>query len=126
MPVDFDSNDITTPEDVDQLVRTFYGKVLKDELLAPYFAGIDLAHHLPRMVAFWALILLDQEGYKGNVYDKHAHLKVDNRHFDRWVELFSSTVDECFAGEKAELAKQRAKLLQYTFVSKMEKGKTTT
>lgn len=126
MPIGFDSVDITAPEDVDQLVRAFYGRVLKDELLSPYFADIDLGHHLPRMVAFWALILLDQEGYKGNVYDKHAHLKVDNSHFDRWVGLFSRTVDEHFAGEKAELAKQRAKLLQYTFVSKMEKGKTTT
>jgi len=112
--------EITTQDDVNHLVREFYGKVLKDELLSPHFAGINLEHHLPRIAAFWALILVDQEGYKGNVFDKHAHLKIDNRHFDRWVELFSQTVDEYFIGEKAELAKQRAKLLQYTFVNKME------
>jgi len=112
-------SDIATQEEVDHLVREFYGRVLRDDLLAPYFAGIDLEHHLPRMVAFWALILIDQEGYIGNVFDKHAHLDINNSHFDRWVELFSQTVDEYFIGEKAELAKQRAKLLQYTFVSKL-------
>ena len=111
--------EITTQKHVDQLVRSFYDKVLKDELLSPHFAGVDLEHHLPRIAAFWALILIDQEGYKGNVFDRHAHLKIDNSHFDRWVALFTETVDEYFTGEKAELAKQRAKLLQYTFVSKL-------
>ena len=121
MPNTGNKVEIKTQDDVNHLVRNFYTKVLKDELLSPHFAGIDLEHHLPRIAAFWALILIDQEGYKGNVFDKHAHLKIDNRHFDRWVELFSQTVDEYFIGEKAELAKQRAKLLQYTFVSKLEK-----
>ena len=113
--------EITTQDDVNHLVREFYNKVLKNELLAPHFAGINLEHHLPRIVAFWALILIDQEGYKGNVYDKHAHLDINNNHFDRWVQLFTETVDEYYVGEKAELAKQRAKLLQYTFVSKLGK-----
>ena len=121
MPDSQNKVEITTQDDVNHLVSQFYSKVLKDELLSPHFAGIDLEHHLPRIAAFWALILIDQEGYKGNVFDKHAHLKIDNRHFDRWVELFSQTVDEYFTGEKAELAKQRGKLLQYTFMSKLEK-----
>jgi len=112
---------IVTQGDVNHLVRSFYDKVLIDELLSPHFGGIDLEQHLPRIAAFWALILIDQEGYKGNVFDRHAHLTIDNSHFDRWVALFSGTVDEYFAGEKAELAKQRAKLLQYTFVSKLSK-----
>ncbi len=119
MPDTDSRHDIRTQADVDQLVRAFYSKVLKDDLLAPHFASVDLEHHLPRMIAFWSLILIDQEGYKGNVFDKHAHLAIDSSHFDRWVELFSQTVDQYFAGEKAELAKQRAKLLQYTFVSKL-------
>ena len=120
MPNSGNKVEIKTQDDVNHLVREFYTRVLKDELLSPHFVGIDLEHHLPRIAAFWALILLDQEGYKGNVFDKHAHLKIDNRHFDRWVKQFSETIDEYFVGEKAELAKQRAKLLQYTFVSKLE------
>jgi hemoglobin len=119
MPDTHPKVEITTQEHVDHLVRSFYDKVLRDELLSPHFASVDLEHHLPRIAAFWALILIDQEGYKGNVFDRHAHLKIDNSHFNRWVALFTETVDEYFTGEKAELAKQRAKLLQYTFVSKL-------
>lgn len=120
MPDSIDRVEITTSDDVDRLVNTFYDRVLKDELLSLHFAGIELAHHIPRIAAFWALILVDKEGYKGNVFDRHAHLNINNTHFDRWVALFTQTVDELFIGEKAELAKQRAKLLQYTFVSKLE------
>ena len=123
MPDISDRVEITTQDHVNHLVKQFYSKVLKDELLAPHFAGIDLEHHLPRIAAFWALILIDQEGYKGNVFDKHSHLDINNSHFDRWVQLFTQTVDEYFIGEKAELAKQRAKLLQYTFVSKLNQNK---
>ena len=113
-------NDITTYADVEQLLRIFYQKLLKDELLAPHFAGINLEAHMPRIIAFWAFILIDQEGYKGNVFDKHKHLDIGEAHFTRWVKLFSKTVDELFAGEKANLAKQRAMLLGHTFQSKMK------
>jgi hemoglobin len=113
--------EIALHNDVACLVTAFYGKVLKDDLLSPYFAGIGLEHHLPRMTAFWSLILIDEEGYKGNVFDKHALLDINQIHFDRGVGLFCQTVDEYFIGEKAELAKQRAKLLAYTFISKMGK-----
>ena len=112
--------DITTHDDVAMLLRTFYGKLLKDELMAPHFANIDLEVHLPRIIAFWAFILIDQEGYKGNVFDKHKHLDIGEAHFTRWIQLFSETVDEYFSGEKADLAKQRAALLGYTFQNKMK------
>lgn len=123
MPDASDKVEITIQANVDHLVRSFYDRVLNDELLSPHFVGIDLEHHLPRIAAFWALILIDQEGYKGNVFDRHSQLEIDERHFDRWVELFCETVDEYFIGEKAELAKQRAKLLRYTFLSKMNQQK---
>jgi hypothetical protein len=35
-----------------------------------------------------------------------VHLKAE--FFERWTALFTDTVDEMFAGEKASLAKQRA------------------
>ena len=110
--------DITTLADVEVLVRTFYHKVLADELLAPHFEGIDFEHHFPRMIGFWAFILLDIEGYKGNVMDKHSHLAIGPAHFERWVELFSATVDELYIGTKATMAKQRATLLSHTFQAK--------
>lgn len=110
---------IETYEDVEKLVRSFYGKVVEDELLSPHFTSIHWEEHFPRMIDFWAFILIDKEGYKGNVFDKHSRLALNKEHFERWVQIFCETVDESFEGEKALLAKQRAQLLKFTFMNKL-------
>jgi len=112
--------EITTYEDVELLIKSFYNKVSIDPLMAPHFIHVDWEKHFPKMIDFWAFILIDKEGYKGNVFDKHIHLKIDERHFTKWVETFCETVEEHFIGEKATLAKQRAKVLGYTFQTKMK------
>ena len=111
--------DIDTEERVAFLVETFYSRVLKDELLAPHFKHLDFKQHFPRMIAFWSFILLDKEGYKGNVFDKHVGLNIHQAEFDKWMYYFTGTVNDFFEGEKANLAKQRAELLKYTFLSKL-------
>jgi len=111
--------DITDLGDVAHLIETFYSKALSDELLSPFFAQIDFAEHLPQMIGFWAFILLDIEGYKGSVFQKHQHLALEARHYDQWVELFNTNVDEHYHGEKATLAKQKANLMALTFKSKI-------
>src|ERR1700745_1262211 len=113
--------DITKETDVAFLVKTFYGSVLQDEVLAPHFADVDLEAHFPRMIAFWSFILLDKSGYTGNVFDKHVNLQIDERHFDRWLTHFTNVVHDFFEGPKADLARQRAEVLKYTFQSKMKK-----
>lgn len=114
-------HDISTEQDVEFLVKTFYGRMLQDELMAPHFKDTDFEHHFPRMIAFWSFILIDKAGYAGNVFDKHAHLPIDERHFDRWLLHFTSVLHDFFEGVKASLAKQRAEVLKYTFLSKMKK-----
>ncbi len=111
--------DIHTEQQVEFLVKTFYGRVLKDELLAPHFKNIDFEHHFPQMIAFWCFILLDKEGYKGNVFDKHVGLNIHEAEFEHWIFHFTKTVNDFFEGEKANLAKQRAELLKYTFLAKL-------
>jgi hemoglobin len=46
------------------------------------------------------------------------HMPLSKEHFDRWVELFHTTVNELFTGEKAEMAKQRATLIAWTIQNK--------
>ncbi len=112
--------DIQNKSDVTLLITTFYGRVMKDELLAPHFEGINFDHHIPRIVDFWSFILLDESGFTGNVFDRHVHLNIDERHFKQWLHHFHETTDALFSGEKAELAKQRADVLGFTFQSKLE------
>ncbi len=110
--------DITTKQDVEQLVDTFYCRVLTDESLAPFFKNLDFKAHMPKMVHFWSFVLLDEPGYTTNVTDKHMHMPLSPVHFERWVALFHGTVNELFAGEKAEMAKQRANLIAWTIQNK--------
>lgn len=113
--------DITTKEDIQKVVTTFYDKALHDPLLAPHFEGVNFAKHLPRMMAFWDFVLLDIPGYTTNVFDAHTHLKIGREHFKRWVQIFHETIDDFFEGEKASDAKLRASSLGWTFGDKMEK-----
>ena len=106
---------IENQEDIENLVRTFYGKALQDELLSPHFQGIDFEHHFPRMFDFWEFLLLGKAGFTGNVFDKHKHLMIGKEEFERWVSLFHQTVDELFEGEIADRAKSQAELLEKSF-----------
>lgn len=113
-------NDIQTKSDIEQLINFFYTRLLEIDEMKPVFAGIDLPKHIPHIVHFWSFVLLDEEGYKTNVFEKHLHLPIKTEYFDIWLRVFTHAVDELFAGEKADLAKQRATSLAYTFKAKWQ------
>lgn len=112
--------DIQTHSDIEKLVNDFYNKVLKEEQLAPFFKNLDFEKHLPRMIHFWAFVLLDESGYTTNVTDKHINMSLKKNHFDKWIMIFNDSVDSLFHGDKADLAKQRASVLAWTIMSKMK------
>mgnify|MGYP002737977224 CR=1 FL=1 len=70
---------IQSREEVSLLVRTFYGKVRKDDLLGPIFNGIikDWEEHLELLTDFWETQLLYKRKYYGN--PMMAHVEVDHR-----------------------------------------------
>lgn len=110
--------DIETPADVDRLVETFYRCALHDPIVGFFFTDIvriDLEKHLPVISAFWQLQLLGKFGYKGQTFaahkDLHARAALTDDHFHRWLYLFEGTIDELFAGQRAEIAKQRARAI---------------
>lgn len=86
--------------------------------------GEDWSHHLPIMYRFWGTILLHVEGYKGNVINKHIELDkkipLEKEHFNRWLQLWEGTVDDLFAGEIANEAKNRASLMLHLISMKVE------
>jgi len=112
-------NDITTIEDVELLVSDFYKKLLNDSVTKTKFTHLNIEDHLPKIVDFWAFILLDKPGYSGNVFEKHISLNLEPVHFEKWVAFWTETVNVLFSGPKADLACQRAMLLSYTFQSKL-------
>ena len=115
-------NDITTEDDIRTLVHSFYERVNQDELLAPVFndvARVNWEEHLPLLCQFWSSVLFRTGGYRGHPFSKHAPLPVKPEHFDRWLALFTSTVDAHFQGPKAEEAKNFARSVADTFQRRM-------
>jgi hemoglobin len=107
--------DIEERKDIETLVNAFYTKVRENPVIGFIFndvARVDWNHHLPKMHAFWSSILLGEHSYHGNPMIKHVELSrktvLGESQFDEWIRLFQLTVDEHFAGEKAEEAKIRA------------------
>jgi len=114
--------DIETLEDIQTLVHRFYGKIREDEVLGDIFNQViqeRWPEHLEKMVRFWQTVLLDEHSYFGSPFLPHARLPVDKAHFDHWVGLFNTTVDECFSGEKAEKAKWQGGRMAEMFNAKI-------
>lgn len=118
--------DITTREDVELLVRTFYDKVKADPLISMIFSRVNWEKHLPVMFDFWENTLFYTGSYTGNPLEVHRRVNnfypLNEAHFDRWAGLFTSTVDELFEGTKAVLAKQRAVSLAVVLKIKIVHG----
>ncbi len=118
-------NDITTRTDIDLIMRVFYERALADEVIGYIFrdvAKLDLESHLPIIGDFWESLLFGTRAYQKHgrnpmMVHKSLHLKERLRaeHFERWLKIFESSVDEEFAGEMADLIKLRANSIAMQF-----------
>ena len=111
--------EIISRPDVELLVNKFYEKVQADPVLAPHFKHLNWEKHLPIMYSFWSSLLLGDQTYRGNPFQPHLALKIDASHFQQWLHLFISTVQENFTGEKAEEAISRAQSIAGVWQHKM-------
>jgi hemoglobin len=107
--------DIADREDISELVIAFYRRAFDDDLLGPIVtdvARVDLSAHLPVMCDFWETVLLRAGLYHRNALKPHARVDEQVRltavHFERWVSLWTRTVDERHQGATAELAETQA------------------
>jgi hemoglobin len=118
--------DVESRADCERLVRAFYERVMVDPIIGWLFtdiAKLDLDAHIPRITSFWETLLLDARSYSGGAFAAHVklHAKVPllRGHFERWLYLWRATVDELFAGERAELAKAHAERVAAAFHSRL-------
>lgn len=114
-------------EDIEHLVNSFYAKVTKDETISFFFtdiAQVDWNKHLPKMYAFWESILFGQMTYKGNPMGAHFPINeiqaMEKKHFNRWLFLWQTTVEENFTGENADMAIYKAENIARLMAFKMD------
>lgn len=107
--------DITDRKDIKLLVDTFYDKVKVDPVIGYFFTKVvpvDWDKHLPVMYNFWENIVFYSGSYDGNPMVQHQNIHkispMKMEHFQRWISLFTETVDQLFEGKNAEQIKQRA------------------
>jgi hemoglobin len=127
MSVHSDARDIENRGDCERLVRAFYSRALGDPLIGWIFvdvAKLDLEAHVPVIASFWETVLLGSQSYRGGAFRPHAalHMKAGLQagHFERWLVLWRTTVDDLFAGERAELAKAHAARVAQAFHRRLD------
>lgn len=107
--------DLDSRERVETFVDAFYLRVLADPLLAPIFldvAAIELNVHLPHIKDYWCKLLLGETSYQRHTMNIHRQLHAKRgltaSDFQRWLELFSLSMDELYEGKRAQRAKRVA------------------
>ena len=116
-------NDIINLDDVKLVVDCFYEKVRNDEQLKDVFNNVIQDRwpaHLEKMYRFWQTILLDEHSYSGSPFPPHKQLPVAKEHFDRWIEIFTATINSLFVGSLADEANLRAKNMAQMFNYKID------
>jgi hemoglobin len=71
------------------------------------------------MYKFWGMTLFAQTGYSGHPLSKHLTLPVEQAHFNRWLHLFFTTLNENFEGPVAGAAMKKAGLIARTFLTRI-------
>ena len=109
--------DIQNREDVFLLVSSFYTKVRANAEISHFFNDTieDWPSHLEKLTDFWETNLFMVSKFRGN--PMRAHKEVDNRfnnsieqkHFGVWLNMWFETIDELFEGDRANIAKNRAR-----------------
>ena len=123
-------SDISSKNDIQIFVDSFYSKVRQDGLIGPIFndeAQVDWEEHLPKLYNFWEDLLFGTHNYQGRPFPPHLKFDLKLPHFERWLNLFIITIDEHFMGKKADEAKARATRIAENFLQNIRfiKGKQT-
>lgn len=119
--------DIADKDDVKKLVDRFYQKVVADDQIGFIFKNTlesRLQAHMPTMYGFWDSVLFSTGEYRGNLMLVHIALhkkqNLTTDHFNRWIQLWNQSIDELYAGDIADLAKQKAMSMKQLMLYKIK------
>lgn len=119
--------DLTDRAEVAEFVRGFYREVAQDERFHRWFAEIaqvDWHAHTLELTDFWVGVLLDEPHTEADeVIEAHRWLHdtdpFDQELFDRWLEIFDSTLDGGWSGPGAEIVRRRAHGLAWAMAKRL-------
>lgn len=108
--------DIENRDDLYEIVKSFYKKLLNDAEIRHFFVQfLDENHleaHLKILVDFWDNILFFSGGYRKNAMQPHLKLHqktpIQKKHINAWLSMFNASIDELFEGDNVHALKSRA------------------
>jgi len=117
--------DKITKDTIDIMVTNFYRKVIKDDLVGPFFIaklGDDMTNeywvpHLELLRNFWASIALGDTSYRGNPFAPHMMIgELSKEVFEQWLKLFFETLDSIYEPQIADIFKERSTIIAGNFM----------
>jgi len=117
--------DQITKDTIGTMVNHFYRRVLKDDLVGPYFImhlGDDIDNelweaHLKLLVDFWASIVLGDTSYKRNPFSPHILMDdLSAEIFAQWLKLFFETLDKTYEPQIADIFKEKSATIAGNFM----------
>jgi len=117
-------NEITR-KNIEKMVFIFYRKVLKDDIVGPFFIaklGDDMNNdywkpHLEILINFWSSMTLGEATYSGNPFAPHTQLgELKRETFEQWLKLFFQTLDEVYAPHIGDAFKERSMAIAGNFM----------
>ncbi|WP_426415004.1 group I truncated hemoglobin [Aestuariirhabdus sp. LZHN29] len=85
---------------VERAVELFYRKVMADERIASFFSNVNMQSQARRQKAFLTMVFGGPVEYTGKqMREAHAHLKLDETHFNAVVTHLRATLSELGVSE---------------------------
>ncbi len=114
-PYEHRRRDLDTREEVTEFVTRFYREIAQDDRFHLYFetiAHVDWNAHTAELTDFWAGLLLGEPHREPDeVIEAHRWLHdaapFDEALFDRWLDIFNTTLDDGWTGPTTEHARRR-------------------
>jgi hemoglobin len=91
---------------IDQLVETFYARILAHPELGPVF-DTKLAgrwpEHMQKMKSFWSAVAFHNGAYAGKPVQAHVGVEgITPELFPKWLELFNATLTDIAPNDEAK------------------------
>lgn len=122
------ANQLTYPQ-VQQVIHSFYKKLLTHPRLGPYFSHIeDFSRHEKRISDFWWLAMGGQlpAPPRIDMINKHMQLGINNEALQSWLTALNTTLDEQLNVDQAKQwklkAQQIAARLKILVIEKQKPG----
>ena len=109
---------LCSEDEIDRLVRRFYGRVRQDGLLGPVFEAHvhDWEEHMQHLVDFWSALLRGTRRFRGAPMQKHMVIdELREELFERWLVLFRQTTAELGNTPMQRLADDAAERIAENF-----------